>query len=204
MLAFTSDHGDMLQSQGETKKQKPWDESIRVPLLVRTPAPPGRGGREIDLPVSTPDLMPTLLRVCGLKVPDTVEGRDLSGLIGEAGGAGKNDAHQESDYEDGVLITCPVPFHQWNVHRGGREYRGIRTRRYTYVCDLNGPWLLYDNLEDPYQLRNLIDDSATAGLREAMDQQLREMLARSGDEFLPGPAYMRRWDYDWDGDDGYS
>jgi arylsulfatase A-like enzyme len=94
------------------------------------------------------------------------------------------------------MITCPVPFHQWNVRRGGREYRGVRTRHYTYARDLSGPWLLYDNAEDPYQMRNLVGGPAAAPLQREMDERLRDMLRRSGDEFLPGPVYMRRWNYE--------
>ena len=51
-------------------------------------------------------------------------------------------------------MTCPAPFGQWSRKRGGREYRGVRTTRYTYCRDLNGPWLLYDNDSDPFQLNN--------------------------------------------------
>ena len=43
-LVFASDHGDMLGSQGMTRKQKPWEESIRVPFLLRYPARYGRRG----------------------------------------------------------------------------------------------------------------------------------------------------------------
>ncbi len=48
-----------------------------------------------------------------------------------------------------ALIECPSPFGQWDRSSGGREYRGVRTRRYTYVRDLKGPWLLYDNETGP-------------------------------------------------------
>jgi arylsulfatase A-like enzyme len=65
----------MLYSHGRQKKQQPWDESIRVPFLLRYPAALGPGGRTIDMPISTPDIMPTLLGLCGIDVPETVEGR---------------------------------------------------------------------------------------------------------------------------------
>jgi len=48
VFCFTSDHGDMLGSQGHTKKQRPWDESIRVPFLLRYPALFGQEAREVD------------------------------------------------------------------------------------------------------------------------------------------------------------
>ena len=47
----------------------------------------------------------------------------------------------------------------------GREYRGVRTRRYTYVRDLKGLWLLYDNDKDPYQQKNLAKSKEHSGIR---------------------------------------
>ena len=191
IFVFTSDHGDMLYSHGQTKKQKPWDESIRVPFLLRYPAVHGRRGRTINMLINTPDIMPTLLGLSGVPVPESVEGQDFSRVI-EAAQLPGNDA---------ALIMCPVPFHQWNYHRGGREYRGVRTRRYTYVRDLNGPWLLYDNQKDPYQLNNLCHQPECAQIQRKLDKILSQKLKETNDEFLPGAEYMARWDYQWDGND---
>ena len=185
IFVFTSDHGDMLFSQGQRKKQKPWDESILVPFLVRYPAQLGRKGRIIDMPINTPDIMPTLLGLCGVEIPDTVEGKDFSGIVRDVGKAGDNAA----------LISCPSPFGQWKRSDGGREYRGIRTRRYTYVRDLNGPWLLYDNREDPYQQNNLCNKPEHSKLQKQMNDILSEKLKETNDEFLPGQEYIKRWGY---------
>ena len=78
---------------------------------------------------------------------------------------------------------------------GGREYRGIRTARYTYVRDLNGPWLLFDNEQDPYQMKNLCNQPVHAELQARLDWQLKKKLKEQGDEFLPGPVYLERWGY---------
>jgi arylsulfatase A-like enzyme len=99
------------------------------------------------------------------------------------------------------LIMCPVPFHQWNYKRGGREYRGVRTRRYTYVRDIKGPWLLYDNQTDPYQLTNLCDNPKYTSVRQKLEKILSRKLKETNDEFLPGPEYMAKWNYQWDGND---
>jgi len=192
IFVFTADHGDMLLSHGLTKKQKPWDESIRVPFLLRYPGKLGRAGREIDAPINTPDIMPTLLGLCGVDVPSSCEGRDRSAWVTGAETPGA---------EEAALITLPVPFHQWSYARGGREYRGLRTSRYTYVRDLNGPWLLYDNREDPYQLRNLCNRPEYARVQQRLNERLDEKLRATNDAFLPGPEYMKMWDYDWDGSD---
>jgi len=185
ILVFTSDHGDMLYSQGSRKKQQPWDESIRVPFLIRYPGLHGRSGRAIDTLLSTPDIMPTLLGLCGITVPATVEGRDYSGLVSGA----------DPDSGTAALISCPSPFGQWQRSRGGREYRGLRTARYTYARDLEGPWLLFDNLDDPAQERNLCREADYRTLQNRLDEMLLERLREIGDEFLPGPVYIERMGY---------
>ncbi len=185
ILVFTSDHGDMLYSQGGQKKQQPWDESILVPFLLRYPAKLGSKGKTINMPINAPDIMPTLLGLSGIEIPGTVQGNDFSGFLTGA----------EKPKDDTVLISCPSPFGQWTRARGGREYRGIRTRRYTYVRDLNGPWLLYDNKKDPYQLNNLCGKSEHSDLQKKMEAVLSQKLRQTNDRFLPGPEYIKKWNY---------
>lgn len=185
VLLFTSDHGDMLRSHGFQKKQQPYEESARVPLLVHYPRQYGRRGERTDAAIVTEDLMPTLLRLAGLPVPKTVQGRDFSGCLTCQG-----------DPADGVqLISCQAPFGQWPRSRGGREYRAIRTDRYTYARDLNGPWLLYDNREDPYQQQNLVADPKAGRQVSKLDARLTALLKKNGDEFRPAPDYIRQWGY---------
>jgi arylsulfatase A-like enzyme len=188
ILIFTSDHGDMLYSHGQVKKQKPWDESIRVPLLVHYSQLPST---RLQKPITTPDIMPTLLSLCDISIPNSVEGKNRAELL----------LGREQDGDDAVLIECPVPFHQWSYKNGGREYRGLRTTKYTYARDLNGPWLLYDNATDEFQLNNLINNPAYVDVLQTLDELLTHKLIERQDEFFPGDYYMTKWNYDWDGDD---
>lgn len=188
IVVFTSDHGDMLFSHGEQNKQSPWDESILVPFLVRYPAALGRQGETIDMPINTPDIMPTLLGLSGLDIPDTVEGTDFSGVV----------IGSEKPADNDALICCPSPFGQWKRENGGREYRGIRTKRYTYVRDLKGPWLLYDNEKDPYQLDNLCHSAEHGKLQNRLDKVLSEKLKQTEDDFLAGWEYIKKWGYEVD------
>ncbi len=180
LFVFTSDHGDMLQSQGLHHKQQPWDESLRVPFLVRYPRLLGRRRRRSSTPIDAPDIMPTLLGLAGLPVPESVQGRNFAPLI----------AGREKDQPDAAaLLNLPVSFSV--VRRQGfAEYRGLRTPRYTYVRSIHGPWLLYDNHSDPYQMRNLV--AAQPALRGRMDRQLDALLKKAGDDFLPGASYAER------------
>lgn len=189
IFLFTSDHGDMLGSQGEQHKQRPWDESIRIPFLLHCPGAGGRKPGPCEAPVSAPDIMPTLLGLCGIAVPEAVEGLDFSGYV--RGGPDPTDS--------AALIMCPHPFGEWTTARHkGRAYRGLRTRRHTYVCDLNGPWLLYDNHEDPFQQRNLVQEPNQASLIRSIEEQLRHKRSLLADDFLPGMEYIRRWGYNVD------
>jgi arylsulfatase A-like enzyme len=185
IVVFTSDHGDMLWSHGAEKKQQPYEESCRVPLLLRLPPRFGRQGKRLPATIATEDILPTLLRLCGLTVPSTVQGLDFSKVI--FGG---------KDPSDGAAtVLCPAPFGQWSRARGGREYRAIRTQQYTYARDLKGPWLLYDNRKDPYQLDNLIGRPEYAALQRHLGAWLNRKLKAQGDTFAPAEVYIRRWGY---------
>lgn len=181
ILVFTSDHGDMLGSQGKFRKQWPWDESVRVPFIVRYPRHQ-RTPCTVDAPVGAVDLMPTLLSLAGAPLPGTVEGHDLSHLV--LGG--------EGTAPRSALIESIAPFAAaWP----GPEWRGLRTARHTYVETLEGPWLLYDDAEDPCQTRNLVGEASSAGLQEELAAELRFWLECTGDDFQPGHVYMERWGY---------
>jgi len=182
VVVFTSDHGDMLGSQGTWKKQKPWEESLRVPFLLRYPARYGRAPRPVDACLSTEDVMPTLLALCGAEVPPTVQGMAATAALDGVAGSGP----------DSALLACHFPFHEWSPERGGKEYRGLRTRRYTYCRDLHGPWLLHDNSSDPYQQTNQVGDAALAAVRADLDRELNRRLERIGDSFRPGIEYLHQ------------
>jgi len=185
IFVFTSDHGDMLGSQGSRKKQQPWEESARVPFLLSWPGGLGEGPRSLEAPIDAPDLMPTLLGLCGIAVPDSVEGLDYSGYI--QGG--------ENPGDNAALLMCPHPFGQWTRRNGGKECRGVRTPRYTYMRDLDGPWLLFDNEQDPFQLDNLVDRLEHADVQAELDALLQKKLADTHDDFRPSAEYIAQWGY---------
>jgi arylsulfatase A-like enzyme len=125
------------------------------------------------------------LGLCGLPIPNTVEGDDKSPVL-----RGKN-----KDTSKAVLIACYQPFGQWSRDKGGKEYRGVRTRQYTYVRDIEGPWLLYDNKADKYQMNNLINQPQYIGIQKELDRQLKKLLRKTRDNFSPGMEYVKKWEY---------
>jgi arylsulfatase A-like enzyme len=184
ILVITSDHGDMLGSHGLERKQWPYDESVRVPLLIHWPAKLGRRGADISTPICTEDLMPTLLGLSDISSPRSVQGRDLSSCV-----SGRK------KLSDPVLISCVTPFSESGRRAGGREYRGFRDVRYTYCRDLSGPWLLFDNNSDPFQTNNLVANPGASKWVKKMDGTLSKLLKQQHDEFLPAPDYIARFGY---------
>lgn len=177
IVVFTSDHGDMLRSQGLEHKLAPWEEAVRVPLLIRAPGHAPRTSQQL---FNSPDLMPTILGFAGLPIPDSVTGIDLS--VPDAG-------------EPTAFLGAPAAYS--SLRRAGlEEYRGVRDERYTYVRTRRGPWLLYDNQDDPHQLRNRCDDPALAPEQTRLDAELDRWLARLDDDFLPGVDYLARDGYE--------
>jgi arylsulfatase A-like enzyme len=182
IVVFTADHGDMMQSQGLPTKLFPWDESVRVPFLIRWGGRLSGTGATNPIPVDAPDVMPTLLGLCGLTIPDTVEGRDWSPVL--LGG------EQATGDEDALLIMA-AEFARLN-QAGMKAYRGLRNRNHTYVRNRDGPWLLFDNRADPYQMRNLVNRPEHAERRARLDRRLQERLDAMGDTFADSRTLLER------------
>jgi arylsulfatase A-like enzyme len=189
----------MIGCQGIRGKHVPWDESIRVPFLIRLPCQ--RVGRQLPLLMDAPDIMPTLLGLCGLPVPNTVHGRSWAAVIRseeaihtcEPG----DDEHYGLDLDsiNAAFLKVPVPYH-WLRKQGITEFRGVRTVRYTYVRNAWGPWLLYDNATDEFQLTNLLthrdSNSTVAGVACRLEQLLDRWLLKLGDSFEPGAVMLEK------------
>lgn len=174
IVLLSSDHGDMLGSQGERLKRKPWEESIRVPGLLRYPRQVKRG-RTDDLLLSHIDYMPSLLGLCGLDAPPGLQGRDLSVFIrGGSGGARPESA----------FLQIFGPYDGDGTPDG---WRGVRTARHTYARFRDKPWVLYDNAQDPYQRNNLATDPAAKTLIAEMDRLVDRWMASTGDS----------WNFNW-------
>ena len=178
VVVYTSDHGDMLGSQGLTNKQLPFEESIRIPLLVSWPghvAP-----RVCNELLGLVDIPTTILGLLGLAFSGPVDGEDLHGLL-----LGDRSAGRESCY-----IFDLVPCHQ-AAWRGSDAWRGVRTDQYTLCSDTRGEgYMLFDNVSDPLQMRNLVDDPRFADVGARLSQALQEYVSEF-DGFLPWEQLIR-------------
>ena len=189
VVVFTSDHGETMGSHGNnpTQKQVPWDEASRVPFLLRFPPAQGTRGVTVKTPLTTPDILPTLLGLAGISIPKSIDGDDLSGVLRNASFA----------MDRAALYEGVAPFATLGEEGkvNNREYRAIRTSRYTYVRDLKGAWLLFDDQTDPYQINNLVNNPKYAALQKKLDKKLQTKLKQQGDGFRDGQFYIDLWGY---------
>ena len=186
IIVFTSDHGDLLGSHAAYKKQQPFNESIKVPMLFYVPESLEIKPGDRNAMINSEDILPTLLGLSGMSIPKSVEGINYRKYT-----EGKDDSLGKE-----TVIYCVQPFGEWNKFKSnGREYRGLVTGKYTYVKDLKGPWLLYDNDADPYQMNNLVNKANYAELRANLDSRLVKRLKVNGDDFLDGMYYVKKWGY---------
>jgi len=70
-----------------------------------------------------------------------------------------------------------------NARGGIPSYRGVRTKTHTYIVAESGRWLLFDNIADPYQMKNLVRDASQKGLMEKLDVEVQKWLHTVKDEF---------------------
>jgi arylsulfatase A-like enzyme len=184
IVVFTSDHGEMHGSHGRLNKMVPYAEAIDIPMIIRWPKRIAAGGR-IDTLHTPIDHLPTLCGLAGLPIPPEVDGADLSGIL----------LGQAQDTRDAVLIANYTS--NWDFLQTGTswpEWRGVKTKQYTYCLWLTGGEELYDNLTDPFQMTNLVADGTQAPALEQLRARMWQLLAEAHDDFRPGTSYAEWFD----------
>ncbi|WP_165972221.1 sulfatase family protein [Paenibacillus piri] len=174
-IVFFSDHGDMHGSQGQFRKTSPWEESIRVPMIISGEQPfYGRKTGRSPVLFSNVDIAPTTLGLCGINKPDWMDGTDYSSRrIG---------ARSSDNEPDSAYLQCVVP--TGHGHSVDRAWRGIVTNDgWKYVCFEQLPWLMFNLNEDPYEQSNLAHNSAYHAERKKLNDRLQEWIDATGDRF---------------------
>lgn len=172
IVLFSSDHGDMLGSQGLRLKRKPWEESIRVPGILRWPGRIPKG--QSDLFFTHVDFAPTLLGLAGLNPPHAMQGANLSPQLLAGSSKGPESAY----------FQIFGPF-EGDGTPGG--WRGVRTARHMYATFRDKPWVLYDLDKDPFEQHNLIDDPAARPLLADMQRRVDAWMRKTSDS----------WSHNW-------
>lgn len=185
VIVFTSDHGEMMGSHGYRPfmKHQPYSESANIPFLISVPGMDKNKGKTANAAITTPDILPTLLSLCQISIPESIEGYNLSGIIREPA----------KDPERAALYMNVSPF---GIAYSSEEYRAIRTASYTYVKTPEGPSMLFDNAKDPLQLKNLVNQENLASIQAQLDKQLVNELKRIGEEnFKSRDHYLKKFGY---------
>lgn len=161
-IIFSSDHGEMLGDHHLFRKAYPFEGSAGIPLIIKPPELPENAGSVCDCAVNTADLMPTLLELGGVPVPEHVEGRSLMPLVKNVKqNLGRDFIHGEH---------APV----WQYVTDG-------TYKFAWHSKDGTEWF-FNRKDDPQECRNLANDPASKDLCDTWRRKLISVLAeRPGD-----------------------
>lgn len=168
-IIFSTDHGGMVGSHGLMDKGPfLYDPVCRIPLIVRLPDGRAAGTRD-DHIVYNMDLMPTFLELAGAAVPDRLDAASLLPLW-----TGRPDEFADR----------PAAFSEYHGHQVPAFGRMVRTGDFKYVFNACGLDELYDLQADPFERRNLIDDSTCRHRLAELRGMLADYLRDQGDPVL--------------------
>ncbi len=164
VVLFSSDHGDMDSAHGFEHKSLPFDESARVPFIVKWPGhtPKGKIDRK-HFVSSCIDLMPTLCDYAGIEPPKGLPGRSVRPIVERGSAPG---------WREDVAIECT-------------DSRCLRTASYKYSV-FEGPGrreMMIDMNKDPGETANLAADPKSAGLLADHRARLRRRVEELGDKW---------------------
>ena len=174
-ILFFSDHGDMHGSHGQFRKMTPYEESLRIPLIISGGPAARRAKPDRDpAPVNHVDIAPTTLGLAGLPKPDWMQGTDYSPhyVLGR----------ESKEDPDSAFLQSVIPTkHGDSVDR---PWRGIVTRDgWKYACLEGQPWLLFNLNEDPYEQVNLALNTKFGRPRKKLQDRLAGWIEKTGDKF---------------------
>jgi arylsulfatase A-like enzyme len=163
VVIYTSDQGFFLGEHGLFDKRYMYEESLRIPLIVRYPEmiDPGLTCQEL---VQNLDIAPTMLALAGLDIPDEMQGQSLLPLFKTPVIEDWREAIYYRFYESG-----------WGVP----QHYGIRTKSHKLIHFLSEPenWELYDLESDPHEMHNLYHDAGHQQLVSDLKRKLKGLQA---------------------------
>ncbi|QDV66937.1 Arylsulfatase [Rosistilla carotiformis] len=197
IIIYTGDQGFMLGEHDYQDKRWMFEESQRMPFLVRYPKSVPAGKR-YDTIIENVDYAPTMLALAGAEIPASVQGRSFKSLL-ETG-------NEPADWKQAAYYR----YWMHMAHHDNPGHLGIRTKThkliYFYGCNYDGGyqtpagWELYDLVNDPQETRNLYDDPNQAERVTELKAQLARLRQSVGDDGSHHPKceaiVQEFWDYD--------
>jgi len=186
IVVYTSDQGFFLGDHGWFDKRLMYEESLQMPLLIQLPGAIAAGSANEDIVVNV-DFAPTLLELCGIEMPDHVQGRSFAPLL----------------RGDDVADWPTSMYYRYWMHRDGSHlcpaHYGVRTKTHKLICYYNDPldqpgahgpadpveWELFDLVADPLEVNNVWGvteyEAVTAELLAELDRLQTELGDRAFD-----------------------
>jgi len=171
VVVYTSDNGFYLGEHRLGDKRSAYDESLRIPLLVRAPMlGEAARGKVVDQMALNLDLAPTLLDLAGVKVPDVMQGRSWRPLlVGDATGAANWRTAFFYEYFFEQRFNIPTVLAVRTDSAKLIKYPG------------HDDWTeLFDLAADPYETKNLVADPASKDLLARMQAEFDKQAAAVG------------------------
>jgi N-acetylglucosamine-6-sulfatase len=172
IFVFAGDNGFLLGEHASIDKRTAWEESIRIPMVMRYPALV-REPRVVNEMVLNMDLAPSLLDMCGIQPPAGTQGHSVKPLLQGSGADWRTSWMYEYNFEDEFPYTPNV--------------RSVRTADWKYIHYPNGEGQpdtelaeLYDLRADPREANNLIAAPEAQGKLAEMKAELQRTLKESG------------------------
>jgi len=180
IVIYTSDQGFFLGEHGLFDKRFMYEESLKMPFIVRYPEEISPGVNDTEL-VQNLDFAPTLLDYAGVKIPADMQGCSMRKILA---------GHTPADWRDAIYYH----FYEYpGIGRVKRHY-GVRTRRYKLIhfyYDIDA-WEMYDLEKDPHEMNNVFQDPAYAEIRHQLEKKLQQLRVQYRDtdiqRYLPKPA----------------
>ncbi len=170
IIAYASDQGFYLGEHGWFDKRFMYEESLRMPLVMRYPKGIKNPGRGIPQMVQNIDYAPTFLDFAGVKVPEEMQGMSFKPLLQEKKVKWRNSIYYH--------------YYEFPGFHSVRKHYGMRDDRYKiihfYGNDIDA-WEFYDLQEDPHEMHNLINVPKEQQHIADYKQKLTEIRAQYGD-----------------------
>ena len=169
LVIYTSDQGFFLGDHGMYDKRFMYEESLRMPFLVRWPAVIKAGGVQKAIAINA-DFAPTFMAAAGLEVPPDMQGRSLLPLLkGEA----------PADWRTSMYYRY---YHDPGHHNTAAHY-GVRTQTHKLIHYWKqDQWELYDLENDPREMHNLYNDAAQQQTVAKLKEELYRLKTELKDE----------------------
>lgn len=179
IVIYSSDQGFYLGDRGWYDKRWMYDESLRMPLIVRWPGVTKKGSENKDL-VQNLDFAQTFLDAAGIKAPDDMQGASLVPLLK---GAAPKDWRKSIYYH----------YYEWPaVHMVQRHY-GVRTQRYKLIhYYLVKEWELFDLEKDPGERKSVYSDPNYARVVEELKAELERLRKHYKADTFKEPPHERK------------